>query len=612
MNSPSISGPDVHDSVSRALKVVAEKHEIGASADPKRRLAFDVVEHSEDSASNADSHDGEDDENASMQANSLRRPPRSNLLKSDKLCRTSSLGASEFSTNANRHRGTSSVKFCAKGFEASLFSAQRKAESTIPTTDRVTKTNLRRLKDDVNQKYEGLASKIVELSEQGVLKAKEKNLRRMIHTLSSFVFALALVGILYGNFLMLAPHLNAVSMAVLLSLTLSPVISSCSAILESWKIYIESFLEKSTVKWSSVLFPILFTFAAMETCKGMDSVVHGHFAIVFWIQVCFVGSICCILFIGSRSLAAGVLTLFVLGALCVPLLFAVKKCAAEAEFVTSYLLKLIDDDKALLDLLNSVLNSNVFASLQELFPSKPDQSILKEDLKETVREAADFAGQSLKNVSGDILGVVTNLSNLLWALTTFSTTLFYLLSNESPWEFFNSLSPLSPQDNEELYESLTKSTTRIILCSTCIGSLHGTAMYVVLSLASFELVAIPAFLCAIFAIMPVFGTYVVYFPIALVLWAREARLSAIALCLVDSALILLVDGKITAYIPGNPHFVGLSIVAGLYSFGALGFLYGPLLVGLTSSTINIYLKYLKRPLNQDMYSPNPRRKLFST
>jgi len=35
----------------------------------------------------------------------------------------------------------------------------------------------------------------------------------------------------------------------------------------------------------------------------------------------------------------------------------------------------------------------------------------------------------------------------------------------------------------------------------------------------------------------------------------------------------------------------------------VGFLYGPLLVGLTSSTIKIYVKHLKTPMSQDMNSP---------
>jgi predicted PurR-regulated permease PerM len=202
---------------------------------------------------------------------------------------------------------------------------------------------------------------------------------------------------------------------------------------------------------------------------------------------------------------------------------------------------------------------------------------------------------------------------VLWACTTFATTLLYLLSEESPWPFFNALSPLAPDDNIRLYNDVKTSTMRILLCSLAVFFNHAMLTGATLWLNDAHIIALPSFLCGLFAVMPLLGTYVVVLPAAAILWAQDAVLSAVALGAAEALLVLVIDARITAMIPGNSHFVALSLVAGLYSFGPFGFLYGPLLVGLAGSLVRIYMRYLKKPLNTDMYSPQPpaiAKKLF--
>lgn len=471
------------------------------------------------------------------------------------------------------------------------------------TTDRVTKTTFRNLE----RQCKGLAEKIDELGDQFTNRAKDKNLRKMIHSLSSFVFALLLGGILYGNYLMLIPHLNAVAMAILLSVVLSSIKTEMIYQLEELQIH----LQKT---------PVFIAIIAMSTTGIIALLNDVAVAGTGWLAT-FMGLVGLIIaLVDARSLTAALLTFFVICAIFVPLYFAFQQCAREVEFLTKYLLKLIHDDEALRALVDSILSSNVYVAMrkqitamfgEDSLPADLNSTVFKEDIKADVRRMAVLAGTNLERFSVNILNLVTNLSNVMWGFTTFSTTLFYLLSNESPWAMFNALSPLSPQDNAELYESMKMSTSRILLCSTCIGFLHGGLMYVILSLAGFEIVAIPSFLCGAMASLPLWGTHVVFVPVALALWAHDARVAAVFVCVVELVMMLVVDARITAFIPGDRHFVGLSIVAGLYAFGALGFLYGPLLIGLTSSFVAIYLKHLHNPLAEDIFSPAPvRRKLL--
>ncbi|GBG25406.1 Transmembrane protein 245 [Hondaea fermentalgiana] len=490
----------------------------------------------------------------------------------------------------------------ALGASNELLSVER--HIAAPATDRVSRTNIRKLKKE----FQGLASKVEELSDQGTIKAKDKNLRKMIHALSSFVFALLLAGIFYGNYLMLAPHLNAVAMAILLAAVLSRVKDPIVDRLERAQALSQ---QKSVL---AVLTAITLSGALLLLQDvglpggGWPITLFGTFGLM-------------VALMDARSLTAALLTIVVICAVCLPLFFALRQCLREVETLTTYLLQLIDDDDALRTLVDSVMTSNVYIAIhaqvtamfgEGAMPIDLSGTAFKEDIKANIRRGAALVGANLEHFSVNLLNLVTNLSNVMWAFTTFSTTLFYLLSNESPWPFFNKLSPLSPQDNAELFESMKVSTERILLCSTCIGLAHGILMYTILSLSGFGIVAIPSFLCGAMASLPLLGTQVVFVPVAMLLWARNDRGAAILVCAVELLMMFVIDARITAFIPGDRHFVGLSIVAGLYAFGALGFLYGPLLIGLTSSFLEIYLKHLHNPLAEDIFSPAPRRKLFGT
>ena len=317
--------------------------------------------------------------------------------------------------------------------------------------------------------------------------------------------------------------------------------------------------------------------------------------------------------IQPRSLTAAILTICVICAIIIPILIACVQCAKEAEIVTRFLINIIESDELLQEKIESVISSNIYRNFHDRFrmvygessfPNELNHATLKKNIKNNIRQLALFIRSNMKVFSSSIFNFLSNVSNIIWGCTTFSTTLFYLLNNQNLWSLFSALSPLSPDDNIELYESTRASTIRILLCSIAMLSIHFSVMYLILSFSGLDIVAIPSLISGLFAVLPFFGTYVVFLPMACLLWAKGHLLLSIILCIVEFFMMLIVDSKITSYITGDSHFVALSAVAGLYSYGFLGFLYGPLLVVLAGTVIKIYVKYLKKPLQYDLCSPS--------
>uniref|UniRef100_A0A7S2WEQ7 Uncharacterized protein n=1 Tax=Mucochytrium quahogii TaxID=96639 RepID=A0A7S2WEQ7_9STRA len=491
-----------------------------------------------------------------------------------------------------------------------------KRRTRVKSQPELTKTNFTKMKRELavhHEKYEMLANKVAELSEQRALKARDKNLRKVI-------LAVVLGIMLYLLYVMLVPHFNAVFMAGLLSLVLHSVLRPLMHLIDTLRISIHDvFKNQRTMLLGAMVILAIATGVSVTRTTIILEPLRLVAVGLMSLTAASILFLVLVLTVDSRALAAGTLTLLVICVMCVPLFFVLQQCVKEIEIITTFVRNVIDSDDALQTTVESIVNSRLYSTLHEytnslvgteVIPS--EIKLVKEDLKSDLRGYAELLGANLQRFSGNVISFASNLSNVLWAFTTFSTTLYYLLRNETCWELFDALSPLSPQDNAELCESIKMSTGRILLCASCIGMIHAAVMYILLAFSGFQLVAIPSFICGIVAVLPLWGTYVVFVPVAMMLWVQESHVFSILVCIVEIFLILIVDAKITSYIPGDSHFVGLSIVAGLYAFGLFGFVYGPLLVGLTSCIVNIYLKYMQKPPSYKLFSPipTPRKQLF--
>ena len=102
----------------------------------------------------------------------------------------------------------------------------------------------------------------------------------------------------------------------------------------------------------------------------------------------------------------------------------------------------------------------------------------------------------------------------------------------------------------------------------------------------------------ILAVLPIIGTAFVTIPIGLFLLASGDIVGGSIILLGQIIVMSNVDNILRAELasretPLHPALLLLSLIGGLQNFGFLGFIYGPVLMILFMTSMEIYLKHYK-------------------
>ena len=106
----------------------------------------------------------------------------------------------------------------------------------------------------------------------------------------------------------------------------------------------------------------------------------------------------------------------------------------------------------------------------------------------------------------------------------------------------------------------------------------------------------------LFAIIPLFGTAIIWLPAAIWLIITGAWLKGIVLILIGSVVIGSIDNILRPKLVGkdtslHPIWIFLGTIGGLWEFGLIGFLIGPIIVALFAAMIEIFEKKFRTELN---------------
>jgi len=186
------------------------------------------------------------------------------------------------------------------------------------------------------------------------------------------------------------------------------------------------------------------------------------------------------------------------------------------------------------------------------------------------------------------------LFNFLMNYFIMVTTLFFVLRDADYFaQKIRSISPLS-----EKYERIFVERFRVIAKATVIGNLLTAVAQGVAGGLVFVILGLPSpilwgTLTALFSLLPVVGTAIIWVPWTLYLLATGsigkaallALLEAVAVGIIDNFLRpWLIEGKVRMH----TLLVFFSIMGGMNYFGIAGLLLGPLIVAVTLTFFEIY------------------------
>lgn len=189
--------------------------------------------------------------------------------------------------------------------------------------------------------------------------------------------------------------------------------------------------------------------------------------------------------------------------------------------------------------------------------------------------------------------VKSSLKQAIQLVLTFYLLFYFLRDRESALRSVSFLSPLSPAQMEHLYKRLGDSLHGTIFGTFTVAIVQGS-----LGGLMFWWLGLPApllwgVIMGLMSLIPVLGTFVIWLPASLFLFATGEGAKAAILLVWGLLVVSSIDNILYPMLVGNrikQHtiLVFIAVVGGLVVFGAAGLILGPLILTATTVLLEIW------------------------
>jgi predicted PurR-regulated permease PerM len=209
-------------------------------------------------------------------------------------------------------------------------------------------------------------------------------------------------------------------------------------------------------------------------------------------------------------------------------------------------------------------------------------------------------GSWTNSFSLDFKGILSNVAGFLFSFFLLFLTLFYFLKDHDLIaKRLGALLPLSVDQGALMLNKITGAINGVLKGSFLVALLQG-----VVATAGYLLVGLPqplfwGVVTVVSAVVPVIGTAVIIVPIIVYLLLFKSWLAALILAIWYVTIHVTIDNVVRPKIIGaqiqtHPLLVLLSVLGGIQVFGALGVMFGPIIMAVCMALIDEYQdKYRK-------------------
>ena len=238
--------------------------------------------------------------------------------------------------------------------------------------------------------------------------------------------------------------------------------------------------------------------------------------------------------------------------------------------------------------------------IQNLFPASSPQFH-----QEITTVVIDFVGKITTTSLNWLINLLLNLPAILLQLAVVIFVFFFTLRDHDKLkEYVSGLSPLKKDQQKIIVKKFKGTTSSIVFGFILVGIIQGIATGIGLLIFGVP----KALLLTIFAIfasvIPLIGPWLIWVPAAIYLFAVGSVVPAILFTLYSAILVSSIDNILRPYIvskkTGTPSVIVLvGMIGGLFVFGILGILLGPLIL---SYLILFLTAYKEKTLSEMFHS----------
>ncbi|MDD4900517.1 MAG: AI-2E family transporter [Patescibacteria group bacterium] len=282
----------------------------------------------------------------------------------------------------------------------------------------------------------------------------------------------------------------------------------------------------------------------------------------------------------AAAALATVATILVL--IFTPLLFVGAQILKEARDLYLYLAAGGGTD-SIFNALNVLMND-----FRERFPDLPEFSL----------NFGQYFQQGLSWFLANLGVVFSNFANIVATAFLFLISLYYLLKDGPKLrKKIIALSPLNDKDDETIIKRLELAMSSVVRGNLLIAIIQGTLTAIGFTIFGVPNAVLWGTAAAVAALIPTFGTSLVFIPTIIFLFVGGRYFSACGLALWGMLAVGLIDNLLGPKLIGrgmelHPLLILLSVLGGIVLFGPIGFLLGPIILSLLFALLDIYASFV--------------------
>lgn len=291
-------------------------------------------------------------------------------------------------------------------------------------------------------------------------------------------------------------------------------------------------------------------------------------------------------FLGGRPWIASGVTLFLLVVVvCIPLVFFILQLIPQATGSITRLSQWLGSSQ-----MDEVVQGTVSPALEWLNKEFAWFSLDIEDVRNNILNLSRQAGQLILSWG---TAVVVDSLNMAANFFLMLLMMFFLLKDgEGMIETLKALTPLREEQEDNIIYNLRRMSKAVLMGGFLVAGIQGFVGGIGLALVGMPALFLGT-LMAFAALVPILGTALVWAPVVLFLWISGHGSSAVVLFLWCGILVTSVDSFLRpVLIRGKAKtsllFLFMSVVGGIKAFGALGIVYGPLILSFVGVMLGIY------------------------
>jgi len=223
------------------------------------------------------------------------------------------------------------------------------------------------------------------------------------------------------------------------------------------------------------------------------------------------------------------------------------------------------------------------------FPTASEQFITQ--MTVTINTIISKLSSSVLN---SLVNLFLNLPTILLNLFVGGFVFFYSLKDsEKLRSFVSGISPINKSKEKIIINQFKAITDSIVYGTFIVGIIQGILTGIGLLIFGIDNALVLTILATFLSIIPILGPYLIWIPVTIILFTSGNTGIAVAYLLYNLIIVSSLDNVLRTYIVSrktdlSQAIVFIGMIGGIFVFGLLGILLGPLLLGYLVTLLKSY------------------------